>query len=302
MSQSENLCAEIFAIKRFAVHDGPGIRTTVFFKGCPLRCIWCHNPEGLSSSRELGYLEHKCISCGRCVRVCPNGAHFFDKAGTHRFDRAVCTACGRCAEACFQGCLTLYGRTVEIEPLLEELLADREFFDASSGGVTLSGGECLQQAAFCTRLLCRLKELGIHTAVDTCGFTSKAVLDSVMPYTDLFLYDIKAIDEAVHIRCTSQSNSVILENLKYLSAMGQTIELRLPYVPGYSAGEIEKIGRFLCAMQGIRGVRLLPCHNYAGTKYSALGMHNELPTEIPSDSDIHSAAAVLRAFGLTVLH
>lgn len=237
MSQSENLCAEIFAIKRFAVHDGPGIRTTVFFKGCPLRCIWCHNPEGLSSSRELGYLEHKCISCGRCVRVCPNGAHFFDKAGTHRFDRAVCTACGRCAEACFQGCLTLYGRTVEIEPLLEELLADREFFDASSGGVTLSGGECLQQAAFCTRLLCRLKELGIHTAVDTCGFTSKAVLDSVMPYTDLFLYDIKAIDEAVHIRCTSQSNSVILENLKYLSAMGQTIELRIPYVPGYSAGE-----------------------------------------------------------------
>lgn len=302
MSQSENLCAEIFAIKRFAVHDGPGIRTTVFFKGCPLRCIWCHNPEGLSSSRELGYLEHKCISCGRCVRVCPNGAHFFDKAGTHRFDRAVCTACGRCAEACFQGCLTLYGRTVEIEPLLEELLADREFFDASSGGVTLSGGECLQQAAFCTRLLCRLKELGIHTAVDTCGFTSKAVLDSVMPYTDLFLYDIKAIDEAVHIRCTSQSNSVILENLKYLSAMGQTIEIRIPYVPGYSAGEIEKIGRFLCAMQGIRGVRLLPYHNYAGTKYSALGMHNELPTEIPSDSDIHSAAAVLRAFGLTVLH
>ena len=291
----------IFDIKHFAVHDGPGIRTTVFFKGCPLKCWWCHNPESISTAPQLGYLAHKCAQCGRCAAVCPTGAHTLTDGHLHRFDRSLCIQCGRCAEACCGKNLTLYGREVSPEPVLRELLKDADFYDASGGGVTLSGGECLTQADFCGALLKQLKGEGIHTAVDTCGFVSKAALDQVIPYTDLFLYDLKAWDEDVHIRCTGQSNRIILENLKYLDSRGCDIEIRIPFVPGYNADQIPKIGQFLKKLPRLTGIRILPYHNFSGTKYASLNMENTLPTRLPSDSEITEAKKVLSELGLKLL-
>lgn len=281
----KGLTAEIFEIKRFAVHDGDGIRTTVFFKGCPLRCIWCHNPEGLETKPRLAYFEHKCIGCGECVPICPTEAHSVSNQG-HVFDRTKCVSCGKCTENCIGEALTLYGKTVTVSDLLPMLLEDREFYQNSGGGVTLSGGECLVQADFCAELLQALKSEGISTAVDTCGFVSRENLDKVIPYTDVFLYDIKAFDETVHKRLTGVSNAVILHNLRYLDSLGKAIEIRIPYVPECNADQMEKIAKLLSELKNIRKIRVLPYHSYASHKYAALGIKNTLPTVIPEDFEI----------------
>lgn len=283
--------AKIFEIKRFAVHDGNGIRTTVFFKGCPLKCVWCHNPEGIDFSPELAYYESKCIGCGECVSVCPEGAHGIFRNG-HTIDREKCVGCGKCADVCIGNALTFYGREMSVSEVMAKLLEDREFYENSGGGVTLSGGECLMQADFCTELLKRLKEQGIHTAVDTCGYVSKSILDKVIPYTDIFLYDIKAIDEDVHIRCTGKPNRIILDNIKYLDKKGKKTEVRIPYVPGYNDDQIEKIAELLSGLKHLTKVRVLPYHRYAAGKYDALNMENSLPDTIPSKEMIDAAEKV----------
>lgn len=275
-------------IKRFAVHDGDGIRTTVFFKGCSLKCIWCHNPEGISFKPQLAYYENKCIDCGECVTVCPNNAHRTTDKG-HLFCRDLCMACGKCVDECLGSALTFYGKEVTVEELLPILLEDKDFYDTSGGGVTLSGGECICQADFCAELLKELKEKGINTAVDTCGFVPKDAIDKIMPYTDTFLYDIKAIDEDVHIKCTGQPNKLILENLKYIDSCGKEIEVRIPYVPEFNDNQIDKIAEFLKPMKNIKAVKVLPYHNYAGSKYSALNMENTLPRLLPSNEEIKIA-------------
>ncbi len=260
----------IFEIKRFAVHDGDGIRTTVFFKGCPLRCVWCHNPEGLLRQAQTAYYEHKCIGCGECKKE------------------------GFSIEKCLGEALILYGKEITVDELLPILLDDREFFENTGGGVTLSGGECLIQADFCAKLLKKLKEDGIHTAVDTCGFVSKEALDKVIPYTDVFLYDIKAYDEDVHIKCTGISNQVILENLRYLESIGKDIEIRIPFVPSCNNDQIEKIAHFLSDFEHITKVRILPYHNYAGSKYAALNMENTLPRTLPTDTALDQARNLIK--------
>lgn len=282
--------AKIFEIKRFAVHDGDGIRTTVFFKGCPLKCVWCHNPEGIGFEPQLAYYENKCIGCGECVTVCPSGAH----KDRHTFDRDKCIACGKCADVCLGNALTFYGKEMTVEELLPILLEDKEFYDNSDGGVTLSGGECLMQADFCAELLKKLKEEGISTAVDTCGFVSKEAIDKVMPYTDVFLYDIKAIDEDVHKKCTGHSNKLILKNLKYIDVSNKKTEIRIPYVPRYNDDQISAIGDFLKELKTVTKVRVLPYHNYAGSKYMSLGMKNCLPKVLPDDEDIKKAEESLK--------
>ncbi len=291
--------ARIFEIKRFAVHDGDGIRTTVFFKGCPLKCIWCHNPEGIGFKPQLAYYESKCIGCGECASVCPSSAHKISELG-HLFSRDLCIGCGKCAEVCLGNALTFYGKEMTVGELLPLLLEDREFYDNSNGGVTLSGGECLMQADFCAELLKALKEVGIHTAVDTCGFVQKDALDKVMPFTDIFLYDMKAYDDNVHISCTGQSNEIILENLKYIDECGKNIEIRIPYVPGFNKDQIPKIAEFLSKLKNITKVRVLPYHNYAGSKYNSLDMKNTLPNILPSNEEIKEAEACLRRYDLTV--
>lgn len=257
--------ATIFELKRFAVHDGDGIRTTVFFKGCPLRCVWCHNPEGLTATPQVAFYTHKCIGCGNCGKD------------------------GFTTEDCIGEARILYGKEMTVDELLPKLLEDRDFYESSGGGVTLSGGECLVQAPFCAELLRRLKEEGIHTAVDTCGFVSKEALDKVIPYTDVFLYDLKAYHEDVHLQCTGVSNKTILEHLNYLDRLEKKIEIRIPYVPDYNDGEIEKIAQFLKDFKHILRIRVLPYHNYAGSKYRALGMEHALPERLPTNEEIQNA-------------
>lgn len=294
------MSARIFEIKRFAVHDGDGIRTTVFFKGCPLKCVWCHNPEGIDFKPELAYYENKCINCGECIRVCPNNAHTIEK-GVHIFNRKKCTGCGNCEEVCLGNALTLYGEEVTEDELLPKLLEDKEFYENSNGGVTLSGGECLMQSDFCAELLKKLKENGINTAVDTCGFVPQQAIDKVIPYTDVFLYDMKAYDEDIHIKCTGYSNKLILENIKYIDSCNKAIEVRIPYVPDYNSDQIEKIAVFLKDLENLTKVRVLPYHNYAGSKYTSLAKENTLPTQLPTDSEMEDARTILRKYGLKVV-
>ena len=283
---------KISDIKRFAVHDGDGIRTTVFLKGCSLECVWCHNPEGIDFKPQLAYYENKCIHCGECVSACPTGAHkIIDNK--HTFDRENCVACGQCVKTCLGEALTYYGSGVSVEELLPLLLEDKDFYDTSGGGVTLSGGECLCQADFCAELLQALKEHGVHTAVDTCGMVSREAFNKVIPYTDIFLYDIKAIDEDVHIKCTGYSNELILENIQYLDSLGKAIEVRIPYVPAYNDNQMEKIAEFLKSLKSVKKVKVLPYHNYAGSKYQALDMENTLPKNLPTKEEIKKAENLL---------
>lgn len=282
------MTGKIFEIKRFAVHDGDGIRTTVFLKGCPLKCIWCHNPEGIGFKNQLAYYAHKCISCGECVSVCFEGAHKMSD-GRHLLDREKCIACGKCADVCLGDALKFYGTDMSTDELVEKLLEDRDFYETSKGGVTLSGGECLMQADFCRELLMKLKENGIHTAVDTCGYVARESIDKVLPYTDIFLYDLKAFDEDVHIKCTGVSNKIILDNLKYIDSLGKQSEIRIPYVPEYNDNQIEKIAGFLKGLNNVTKVRVLPFHNYAGSKYESLDMENNMPSVIPNDEDLQRA-------------
>ena len=277
--------ARILDIKRFAIHDGDGIRTTVFFKGCPLKCVWCHNPEGISAKPQLAYYERKCISCGECVSVCLAGAHKMVN-GAHFFDREKCVGCGKCETACLGNALKFYGKEYTVDELLEIVLKDRSFYEKSGGGVTLSGGECTLQADFCAEFLKKLKERNINTAVDTCGFAKKSDLDKIIPYTDVFLYDVKAIDEDVHIKCTGKSNKKILENLKYLDDCGARIEVRVPFVPEFNDNQMFKIKEFLGNVKNLVRVKILPYHNLAGSKYLALGLNNTMPKKLPSAEQI----------------
>ena len=284
-------------LKRFAIHDGDGIRTTVFLKGCPLRCLWCHNPEGLSAKPQLAYYAGKCQNCGFCAESCPSGAHSF-REGRHNFDPARCVTCGACVPECPGSALTLYGKTATPEQLLPLLLEDRAFYESSGGGVTLSGGECLLQPEFCAEILRLLKKEGIHTAVDTCGYVRRESLDMVIPYTDIFLYDLKATDEDVHIRCTGQSNALILDNLQYLDSLGKAIEIRIPYVPGCNDQDLPKIRDQILSLKHVTAVRLLPYHNYAGSKYAALGLPNTLPSRIPTKEEMEVGKKLLSDAGI----
>lgn len=292
--------ARVIEIKRFAVHDGDGIRTTLFLKGCPLSCVWCHNPEGICAAPQLAYMQNKCIGCGLCVAACSVGAHSI-KDGVHCFDRDKCVGCGKCEEECLVGALKFYGREMSVDELVPLLAEDREFYENSGGGVTLSGGECLCYPDFCAELLAKLKEQGINTAVDTCGAVGRDAIDKVMPYTDVFLYDVKAIDADVHKACTGLDNKRILENLKYIDDCGKRIEVRYPYVPGYNSEEAKKIGEFLATLKNLTAVRVLPYHKYAGSKYSSLDMENRLPERMPDDKEIEAARKAIGRFGIKVI-
>jgi pyruvate formate lyase activating enzyme len=232
--------------------------------------VWCHNPEGLTFEVQEAFYAHKCIGCEECKKE------------------------GFMPDDCLGEARVLYGKTVTVDELLPILLEDKDFYETSGGGVTLSGGECLIQADFCAELLKELKRLGIHTAVDTCGFVSRNALDKVIPYTDVFLYDIKAYDEDIHIRCTGVSNKQILENLKYLNMLGKKIEIRIPYVPDFNDGQIEKIACFLAPLKNITKIRVLPYHNYAGSKYKALNINVTLPKRLPTDEEIKQATETIK--------
>ncbi|MFW6438320.1 MAG: glycyl-radical enzyme activating protein [Armatimonadota bacterium] len=273
--------ARIADISRFSTHDGPGIRTTVFLKGCPLSCVWCHNPETISPTPEIGYVARKCIGCGECVRVCPQGAHRMEN-GAHVFERARCVACGACAEVCLGDALTFYGREMTAAEVLTIVLEDRTFYEQSGGGLTLSGGEPLLQADFCAELLGMAKREGLHTAVDTCGAGPWEAFEQVLPLTDLFLYDLKQTDPALHRKYTGADNALILQNLRRLSEAGAAIEIRIPVIPGVNDDERfrEEADALLSGLAGIRAVKRLPYNPYARSKHEAVG-REEIPFHPP---------------------
>lgn len=294
--------AHIMAIKNFAVHDGPGIRTTLFLKGCPLRCLWCHNPEGMSGEKQLAYYAHKCISCGECVKVCPSGAHRIENS-SHVLDRSRCLVCGKCEEHCLGDALKLFGREMTVDEAVRVLSKDKIFYEQSGGGVTFSGGEPLLQADFCLETAKRLKENGIGTAIDTCGCVPWQAFEKLLPVTDIFLFDIKHLDPEAHRRLTGQSNERILDNIRRLSDSGARIEVRMPLVPGLNDSEtnIRSTGEFLSKLH-IEKMRLLPYHSLARSKYAALGMTDTMPdAESPSDERLKELAAALQKLGVPAI-
>ena len=292
------MTGRIFAIKRFAIHDGDGIRTTVFFKGCPLKCRWCHNPEGMGFSPQLAYYSHKCVGCGECA-TCHAGATA-NIDGKFVTDREKCTVCGECADKCAFSAREYFGRVVEVEALAQEICADRQFFESSGGGVTLSGGECLAQPDFAVSLLKSLKKKGINTAVDTCGCVPREVFEKILPYVDTFLYDIKAIDSAVHEECTGRDNSLILSNFDYLCSQKCDIEVRIPFVVGCNDGEIEKIGEFLRG-KPIKKVTVLKYHDLARSKFNALGMVDTMPENLTDKGAASRTVEILLSYGLPAI-
>lgn len=288
----------IYNIQRFSIYDGPGIRTTVFFKGCTLRCLWCHNPESISFHRELEFYPDRCIGCGACVRTCPRGAHSFDASGVHGIDRSACERCMKCAEACFAEALAAVGSDVDTDGLMKSILTDLLYYQSSGGGVTFSGGECMAQAGFLKEALAACKGKGIHTAVDTAGNVPWESFEAILDVTDLFLYDVKAADSAVHARLTGAGNERILCNLTRLSAAGKQITVRIPYIPGLNDAEIEGIAHILKGL-AITGAEVMPYHRLGEGKYQALGLVCRTgDIRLPTDGEIQAAVDVLRSHGI----
>ena len=290
----------VTAVKRFAVHDGDGIRTTVFLKGCPLRCRWCHNPESLFRVPQISFLEEKCIGCGQCAAVCPAGAHILSVNG-HAFLREQCTHCGACAAQCPTRALLLYGREMAVEEVLRIVCEDRIFY-GKRGGMTLSGGEPTAQAPFALELLEAAKTEKLNTALDTCGYAPHAVFEKLLPLVDCFLFDIKHIDAARHRALTGCLNGQILDNYRFLAESGARLEVRIPLIPGENDDEetLDGIGTFLREAPP-RCVRLLPYHGMAAGKYAALDMPYPGTVYRPPDGEgVQAAARRLRRCGLTV--
>lgn len=292
--------AIVAGIKRSAVHDGAGLRTTVFFKGCPLKCVWCHNPEGIGFKPQIGFYKEKCMGCGSCVTECKKGAIRMEN-GRPVTDRSLCDGCMDCTAYCPGDAREGYGRSWSLEALLEKVLQDRFFYQNSGGGVTVSGGECLAQPEFVIAFAKALFEQGISVDVDTCGDVKQEIFTRIAPYTDTFLYDIKAIDPQVHKKCTARENGRILENLKYLCSIGAKVEIRYPYVPGWNDTECEAIGAFLKDLP-ITKIKVLGYHNFADGKYDALDLPNTLPDVTVLPEDVDKPVAVLRSFGLNAVN
>jgi len=262
----------IFDIQHFCLDDGPGIRTAVFFKGCPLRCVWCHNAEGLSPKAQLYFANEKCFGCGICADVCHCNVHVFHD-NVHEMDFSACARCGACVKVCRSEALRLVGNNMTAEEVLQEVLKDKPFYDRSDGGVTLSGGEPLMQGEFACQIASLCKQNGLHVCVETSGYCTKETLLQLLPYVDLFLYDYKHYDSEKHKIYTGVDNKRILENLRLISDSGKQIILRCPIIPGCNDTEdhYRSIAKTANELNGIKEVHIEPYHPFGLSKYRSIG-------------------------------
>jgi pyruvate formate lyase activating enzyme len=287
---------------RFSTHDGPGIRTTVFLKGCPLACAWCHNPENWSHVPSEVYLPERCTGCGICIENCPAGALSLTARVVHT-DPELCRHCARCVEVCPAEARERTVWAANVTDLVKAIERDIPFYDQSGGGVTFSGGEPLGQPEFLAALLEECGRLEIHRTVDTSGYADGRVILKAARHTDLFLYDLKIMDPAVHLAHTGVDNTRILSNLHLLSESGAQIVVRIPLIPGVNDEEenIARTGEFIAGLDRHHSVHLLPYHRTAAGKYKKLGLtYRGAPAEAPSGERVAEIARRLVAFGLTV--
>jgi len=291
----------IFNIQRYSIHDGPGIRTTVFLKGCPLNCWWCQNPESQLSGQEIVFWEDRCIGCGACSTICPSGAIQI-KNGIPVTEKEKCILCGKCIEKCPALAREMIGKKLTAEEIIKEVEKDLVFYEESGGGVTFSGGEPLEQPEFLESLLDGCKQKKIHTAVDTSGYISWEILSKISSKVDLFLYDLKIMDNKRHKKYTGVFNEIILENLKKLSLVHNNIFIRFPVIPGINDDyqNITEMGEFLSYLK-IAQVNLLPYHRIGIDKYGRLGRAYKLATtQPPSEEKLFEVSAILKKFNLNV--
>jgi pyruvate formate lyase activating enzyme len=300
--------ATIFDIKRFAINDGPGIRTTDFFKGCPLRCWWCHNPESQSPQVEIMLRPAYCVACLACLEICPHGAIQFVRSangavGEILTTRQECRACGACPQVCYSQARQLSGQSFSLAGLMDIIERDVPFFDRSNGGVTFSGGEPLFQAVFLLEILRACRQRGIHTVVDTSGYAPWTAIAPILPFVDLFLYDLKHYDDARHRQTTGVSNCQILENLNRLSEHGNRLIVRIPFVPGINDDRqnLQASAEFLAGLPNLKRVELMAYHHTGLDKYASLGKPYHLEdTSPPSAEQINAAAEIFTSQGLRV--
>lgn len=282
-------------IQKFSVDDGPGIRTTVFFKGCNLKCAWCHNPECITFRPSLQFTQASCTVCGKCESLCSEGVHMITETGEHTVDFDKCTACGKCVAGCFARALSINGKNYTPEDLLTEIRKDRAFYKTSGGGVTFSGGEPMLHLAYLIEILKLCKQEGFHTAVDTAGSVPFEKFEKVLPYVDIFLLDIKAFSPDIHLEATAFSNDIIKENLKNLLEAGAKVVIRTPVIPEYNGNltELDKIAEFLASSGKIEQIQLLPYHSYGAGKYTTMGMKNTIKDHTPPSDEFMEEALEL---------
>jgi len=290
----------IFNIQRFSIQDGPGIRTTVFMKGCPLRCPWCSNPESQNKFPEIAHSDSLCDKCGRCVEVCEFQAISLNDNGV-KIDRETCTGCGKCIEVCTPGALKCYGKETPLEEVYQEVIRDVPFYQDSGGGVTAGGGEPLSQADFVAELFKRCQDAGINTCLDTCGYAASSALEKVLPHTNLALFDVKLMDPSAHQKVTGKSNERILRNLELVAASGVPVIVRIPVIPGINDSQenITDTARYVTNINGLGEINLFPYHRFGESKYAMLDRQyslGELTT--PQHSHIEELVNIVKSFGL----